>query len=110
MLKQLYKSLALGLTLVGCTIHLPPGYENDLAKRRNATQTPDTATASNRDRLPYCQNTNDCGAGDYCYDRGDGLKLCMGSNGVKGDFCQNGNHCGTGLWCKPRGDGLKVCM
>lgn len=62
------------------------------------------------EKLPYCQNHLDCGSGEFCKDRGDGLRLCMG-NGGQGDYCADTTDCeGVGLWCKDRGDGLTVCM
>lgn len=56
-----------------------------------------------------CSSNLDCGAGSWCKDRGDGVKVCMDSGG-HGDFCQNNLDCGSGGWCKDRGDGMKVCM
>lgn len=61
------------------------------------------------DDLPFCQSGIDCGSGEFCRDRGDGIKLCMG-NGVNGDYCSSGIDCDHGLFCKSRGDGFKVCM
>lgn len=58
----------------------------------------------------FCQSSIDCpGAGAFCKDRGDGLKVCM-NDGARGDFCSSSVDCGGGLFCKDRGDGLNVCM
>lgn len=63
------------------------------------------------DGLPYCQSNLDCdGVGNWCKDRGDGIQLCMSSDGHPGDYCTSGLDCGRGLFCKDRGDGLKMCM
>lgn len=56
-----------------------------------------------------CHSSIDCGAGKFCEDRGDGLKLCMG-NERRGAFCHASTDCAGGLFCKPRGDGFQVCM
>jgi hypothetical protein len=53
-----------------------------------------------------CRSGIDCGSGEFCKDRGDGVKVCMG-NGGAGAYCRSGIDCGSGLWC--RGDGVKVC-
>ncbi len=68
--------------------------------------------ATDLDREPQmkkCASGLDCGPREFCKDRGDGLKLCMGNN-VRGEFCASGIDCAPSLFCKDRGDGLKVCI
>lgn len=66
-------------------------------------------TAPQEPGLAYCQSGIDCGSGQFCKDRGDGIKLCMGK-GHGGAYCKSSIDCGSGMFCKDRGDGLKVCM
>ncbi|MGE0546389.1 MAG: hypothetical protein AB7O24_18400 [Kofleriaceae bacterium] len=56
-----------------------------------------------------CSSGLDCGSGEFCHDRGDNVKVCMG-DGVRGDFCRSGIDCGSGMFCKMTGDGFKRCQ
>src|SRR5690348_6322842 len=49
--------------------------------------------------LAYCNSSIDCGSGQFCKDRGDGLKLCMGNN-ARGDYCESSIDCNPGMFCK----------
>jgi hypothetical protein len=104
---------------------MPPGLMPPSATPRNVTVTVPSvsvgfgASAGHRrransrrapieDDLPFCQSGLDCGSGQFCKNRGDGIKLCMG-DGANGDYCSSSIDCDDGF-CKNRGDGLKVCM
>lgn len=56
----------------------------------------------------YCSNSLDCGSGEFCKDRGDGMNVCMGK-GAQGHYCNSGIDCAS-MSCKDPGDGFKVCM
>ena len=109
-------SLGLSLALSSCATNVPlgssDGRESVLAsanaQNRRVTADRPAAVVLN-ESLPYCHSSVDCRSGEFCKDRGDGIKLCMG-DGRQNDFCKTGIDCGRGLFCKDRGDGLKVCM
>jgi hypothetical protein len=50
-------------------VNVGPGFE-----RRQAPRYVEGAEAG----LPYCNSSIDCGAGQFCKDRGDGFSVCMG--------------------------------
>ncbi len=56
-----------------------------------------------------CRSSIDCGAGEFCRDRGDGVRLCMG-HGRAGDFCSGSTDCGAGLFCRDSARGLHQCQ
>jgi hypothetical protein len=56
-----------------------------------------------------CRSSMDCGSGEFCKDRGDGVRVCMG-HGIRGEPCKAAIDCDSMLMCKDRGDGFKVCM
>lgn len=62
----------------------------------------------NEPGLPYCQNSFTCGSSQFCKDRGDGVKLCMGDSPPSA-YCVSSIDCADGF-CRDRGDGLRVCM
>jgi hypothetical protein len=73
------------------------------------TQTPGTQTpAVGSPGQITCDSSLDCEFSQFCKDRGDGVKLCMG-DGAPGAYCVSSLDCTTGF-CKPRGDGFEVCM
>lgn len=53
-----------------------------------------------------CRSSLDCGSGDWCKDRGDGVNVCMGHGG-QGAPCSSSLDC-EGMWC--RGDTFKTCQ
>lgn len=55
-----------------------------------------------------CRYGTDCGPGELCRDRGDGVQLCMG-NGGAGAYCSFGTDCAPGLFCRNAGS-AKVCQ
>ena len=54
-----------------------------------------------------CRSGLDCGPGQFCKERSDGVRVCMG-NGGPGAACQSGIDCQGGLFCRER-DGFKGC-
>lgn len=59
-------------------------------------------------RLDFCQAHGDCDHGQFCRDRGDRVKLCMGS-GKRGEYCTDTIDCASGLFCKTYSASLRVC-
>jgi len=57
---------------------------------------------------PECHVKADCSDGKWCRDRGDGVRLCLGSE-PRGGFCQYEDDCGHGLLCGKGKDKIGKC-
>jgi hypothetical protein len=91
-----------GVTITVPQVSIGLGTTRGKRARRSATR----GGASNQ---AYCSSSLDCGSGEFCKDRGDGMKMCMGDN-APGEYCSSSIDCGSGSFCKDPGDGMKMCM